>query len=113
MIILFLDFNIQFSFSAEKPQDPIQEKNDPDSVNKPVAEDEDANYDPSIEPIDSTAIAFLDDKVVPYQEAMKYCFEENKGKLKALFYPIDAIFNYGEKARNGLVLLESCKIESK
>lgn len=66
-----------------------------------------SNYNPQISPVDSTALAILDKKIVPYNILIKKCYTDQTAKVINVLNPKDAIYYYGKIAKGGAVVAKS------
>ena len=60
---------------------------------------------------DTTALAILDEKIIPFKEAINLCFFENKTKVVSQCDPFDAIYEFGIIGLKGVVVFSTKKSE--
>lgn len=111
-IVLFLLYTIQFPAFGVAPKKTIHKKT-ATTIKQNQNTKGTEEYTPPTLRADSTAFSLYDNKVIPYKTVIKYCYEEDKGHVIEIYAPFDAIPLYGEKARNGAVVAETIKTETK
>ena len=68
-------------------------------------------YDPRSQSFDSTTLFILDEKLIPFNEGLKLLTVEKTIEDILVSTSKDAIFLYGEKARDGVVVSRTIKTE--
>jgi len=63
-----------------------------------------SDYNPQISPVDSTALAILDKKIVPYNLLINKCYTDQTAKVINVLNPKDAVYYYGINAKGGVVI---------
>jgi len=90
------------SWSSNEAKDSVVVLNDSISLE---------GYNPKCHAFDSTALFILDGKLIPYNEGLKLITEVKTIESGKIFLSKEAIFLYGEKARDGAVVSRTIKTE--
>jgi hypothetical protein len=69
------------------------------------------DFYPTTTRLDSTALAILDGKIIPFKEGINLCFIENKTKVDNQCDPFDAIYEFGIIGLKGVIVFTTKKSE--
>jgi hypothetical protein len=108
-IVMLSLFLIPFQMKINGSENKTDKTNKKVTSKNHIIRETSAPDDFFISPDSTLVMAILDGNIVSYSFAIKYCREEKKGKLTEWLSPKDAVFQYGDKGRNGVWVCETIK----